>query len=135
MTKKNVLIISSFLAVMLFVIEAKMRSINLILCSDSYYRCIDLVGNIWVAALIIIPVVPFSIITYFLREEVFRAWLRFTYWWTPLSFIIVLFSGDSHPGNTLGISGQAFFGILTWGLYIIISIAIIGWRHFATRHK
>lgn len=135
MTKKNILIISSFLTVALFVIETNMRSINSILCSNSHYKCIDLVGDIWVAALIIIPVIPFSIITYKMRDEIFRSWIRFSYWWIPLSFLTVLFSSSSKPANIIGISDQAFFSVLTWGFYIIISTAIISWRYFSTHHK
>ena len=136
MKKNHVLIISVFLAVTLFVIEANMRSINSLLCGEPRsFTCIDIIGDIWIASLILIPVPIFSLITYFLREEVFRAWLRFTYWWVPLSFAIVLFSSSRQSANIVGISDQAIFGVLTWGIYVIISLILITWKYFATRQS
>lgn len=111
-----------------------MRSVNLLLCGDARYRCMDLVGDIWLASLILIPVAFFSLLTYFPKEEIFHAWLRFSYWWVPLSYAVVLFSSSRSPANLMGISDQAAFGIITGGLYIIISLIIIIRKYFATRH-
>lgn len=74
-----------------------------------------------------------SLITYKLRDEVFRAWLHFSYWWISLSFILIL-AASNRPGH-LFVSEQEFLGMLLPGLYVTISLVIIVWKHFATRGK
>jgi hypothetical protein len=86
-------------------------------------------------SIFILPMFIFSLITYFLREEVFRAWFRFTYWWIPLSFIIVLFSSSRQPANIVGISDQAIFGVLTLGLYVLVSLSIVVLKYFTPRRS
>ncbi|MBM3261623.1 hypothetical protein FJY93_04385 [Candidatus Kaiserbacteria bacterium] len=76
-----------------------------------------------------------SLITYFLREEVFRTWIRFTYWWVPLSFVVVLFAGSRPSANIVGLSDQEIFGFLTWSLYVLISLVTIIWKYFGTRKR
>ena len=132
MKKKYVLVISLSLVAILYILG--MNGNGTLPCGESYSRtCAHLVRNIWVSAIIIIPVAFFSLITYFLREEIFRAWLRFTYWWVPLSFAIVLFASSRQSANIVGLSDQAIFGVFTWGLYILISLIIITWKYLATR--
>lgn len=134
MTKKHTLIISSFFAVMLFVVGANMSSINSLLCGEPRsFSCLDIIDIIATLLVFTIPIFVFSLLTYFLRTETFRAWLHFTYWWVPLSFVIILFSSSRPSANIVGISDQEIFSILTFGLYVLLSLIIIAWKYAATR--
>lgn len=136
MTKKSVLIVS-VIGVVLFILGI-LFLMNDVCSVDAWVKCriVDKSVNMLVDLLMFaIPAFLFSLLTYFLHEKVFRAWLRFTYWWIPLSFAIVLFSSSRPSANIVGISDQEIFGVLTWGLYIIISLIIIAWKYFSTRSK
>ena len=77
----------------------------------------------------------FSFLTYFLREEVFRAWLRFAYVWIPLSLVIIYLS-TGWTGGGFGIPNvldQETVAIILSGLFIVISLLLILWKYFATR--
>ncbi len=136
MSKKVVLIISG-IGLILFVLSILFLTNNM--CStDVWVQCrqidesIDLISTL---LLFTIPMFLFSLVTYFLREEVFRTWIRFTLWWVPLSFVIILFSSSRQSANIVGLSDQAIFGTLAFGLYVLISLIIIAWKYSATRRK
>ena len=135
MTKKSVLI-GSVTGVVFFIL-GMLFLMNDACSVDAWVRCRnvdELVNTLLTLLMFAIPIFLFSLLTYFLKEEIFRIWLRFTYWWVPLSFVMVIFSSD-HSGGLLGISDQEIFGILTWGLYIIISLIIVVWKYVATRRS
>jgi hypothetical protein len=64
-----------------------------------------------------------SIISFFIREQVFKLWLKFVYVWVPLSMILVFIMPDygspfmriNKPNTSLAMSG----------LFLIISLVII----------
>ena len=77
----------------------------------------------------------FSLITYFLREEVFRAWLRFAYVWIPLSLVVIYLSAG-WTGGGFGIPNvldQETVAIIFSGLFVIISLFIILISWFRSR--
>ena len=136
MSKKVVLIISG-IGLILFVLSILFLTNNM--CSpDVWVQCrqidesIDLISTL---LLFTIPMFLFSLVTYLLREEIFRTWIRFTLWWVPLSFVIILFSSSRQSANIVGLSDQAIFGTLAFGLYVLISLIIIAWKYSATRRK
>jgi hypothetical protein len=76
----------------------------------------------------------FSLITYKMREEVFRAWWGFARWWAPIIVVITLLLNNAGGGGTIGMDGSFYFFILDvlYGVLVIVSIVKI-WR--AYRHK
>jgi hypothetical protein len=77
---------------------------------------INLFGEI---LLIIISLLPISLFTLFLKEEVFQTWWRFARWSVPvLMFFTYVLNGSG--GGGFGISSSDF--ILVWLLYIIFFI-------------
>ena len=93
MNKKTVLAISLVGTVVGFLITG--LTMLKFWCGPNGYACwdrLEFVGNL---LLIFLPAFVFSIITYFLREEVFRAWLRFAYWWIPVSLVFIYLAGSS----------------------------------------
>ena len=77
----------------------------------------------------------FSIITYKMREEVFRSWIRFAYWWIPISLFLIYLAGGSSGGGfgMPNVLDQEFVSIILSGLFAIISLLVITWKYFATR--
>ncbi len=135
MTKKTVFI--SAVSMIGFILLA---GFYLMFCSQSFCRnYIDIITFLASIVFIFAPLLLFfSLITYKLREEVFRSWIRFTYFWlVPWFFFLsltMIASRESHIGGGgfgPSLSGvffvQAFFGVL----YISISSSIIILKYVA----
>ena len=130
MAKKTTLL-ASFLFVVFWIVVDRLSLLRY--CGEvAHTFCRQILSDVMFASIIILPVFIFSLLTYFLKEEIFRAWFRFTYLWVLFSFIVIFASTD-HSGGLLGISDQEAFGIITWVLYILISLIIIGWKYRVTR--
>lgn len=77
------------------------------------------------------PTLLFSLITYKMREEVFLAWCNFSYWWIPLSVLLVLITPES---NSVIMSwGKEIPAIGMTILYVAISTGIILGKSFKLR--
>ena len=75
------------------------------------------------------PVFLFSLITYPLREETFRSWLRFAKWWVPMSMLLVLITPDGQGGGYMpSLIDKQVVAFLTSVVFIIISTVIIVYR-------
>lgn len=67
----------------------------------------------------------FSLITYKMRDEVFRAWWGFARWWAPVIIVVTLLLENAGGGGGIGISGavSSAFDILILGvLYAVLVI-------------
>jgi hypothetical protein len=95
--------------------------------AESHSSCRESLHATLLSAIIFLPVFGFAVVTSFLSERIFRAWQKFTLWWVPLSFISVLVTSDS-PGFFFP-SAQEMLGMVMWGLYVVLSIAIIAWKY------
>lgn len=68
-----------------------------------------------------------SLITYWMKEQIFRAWIRFAYWWIPLTIIMTYLSSGSSGGG-FGIPNvfDAGFVLFVFSfLFFVISLIII----------
>ena len=135
MNKKTVLAISLVGTVVGFLITG--LTMLKFWCGPNGYACwdrLEFVGNL---LLIFLPAFVFSIITYFLREEVFRAWLRFAYWWIPVSLVFIYLAGG-WSGGGFGIPAvldQEFVSLILSGLFLLISLLLIAYKYFASRRS
>lgn len=71
----------------------------------------------------LLPVLIFSLITYKMRDEVFRAWWGFAWWWTLIIIAVTLFLQNAGGGGGLGIGGAvsgAFDALVLGILYVIL---------------
>lgn len=76
-----------------------------------------------------------SIITYFLHEEMFRAWLRFAYWWIPVSVFFIYLSSTSSGGGfgmpnvfdqeSVSLIFSAWFLLISFVLMLVKYITIV----------
>lgn len=80
-------------------------------------------------ALFIFPVsLLFSLTTYFLKEQVFRAWVNFVKWWVPLQILLVLITPESSGGYFVSLIDKQFVAIILSGIFTILSLVIIIWK-------
>ena len=84
---------------------------------------------------ILLPVIPlflFSLITYWMRDDIYRAWFTFARWAIPLCMILILISPEyAHDWMFPIEKGTvAFFSSI---IFSIISILIIGIKFVASR--
>lgn len=134
MTKKKVFWIASvyvaFFAV-IFLIDK--------VCHDAWCRIHDddVLGILFITFLPLLPIFLLSLITYKLREEVFRSWLHFAYWWIPISLLFTLPVPDSRGGGGFGMHsfGSEDFAMVLSILFFFISLIIIVIRSLTLRGK
>ncbi|MHB8710383.1 MAG: hypothetical protein ACYC6X_02425 [Minisyncoccota bacterium] len=68
----------------------------------------------------------FSLITYKMRDEVFRAWLHFAYWWVPLTIFLTLITPNGHGGWGIpSLIDPGFVAFVFSTLFALISLGII----------
>lgn len=101
--------------------------------SNEYGLCMDNLSNVMLVFYPIIPLFIISLIVYFLRDEIFRAWIRFVYLWIPLSMFAILVAPEY--GNAfLPIEKGTVAGFFSL-LFIIVSIIIITIKHFLLKRR
>lgn len=129
MTKKKVFLFSLIGTVVILVLSPS----NLYAFCFQQGNCVllwDVIELINPYTFIVPPIFLFSLITYRLREEAFRAWLHFAYWWVPLSLVMTYLAAGSSGGG-FGIPNvfdQEFVALILSGLFLIISLFLIIYR-------
>ena len=102
-------------------------------------RCPHLWGAIESATpifFLFLPLFLLSLITYWMREEVFRAWLRFAYWWIPLTILLVLMTEDGSGGfGVPSIITKESVSMIFSGLFLIISLLLIAQKSYQLRKE
>jgi len=93
-------------------------------CLDKFLPMVGLVFILFSLSLL-----SLSIITFFLRDEIFRAWLKFAYWWLPISIFFIFLSANAGGGGGFGLGNSEFspevISMVFSGLFAFISILII----------
>jgi hypothetical protein len=114
-TKKNIIIALGVSAVLLAVLQ--MQWIRTF-CYDNDLSCVSLRG-------LLLPLAwgcfPISIAFYFLRDEIFRSWLKFIAWWLPVGTLLV-FAESGGRGSILGVS---LFPAQLFALTIVIESLLL----------
>jgi hypothetical protein len=125
MTKKNIVLFGVLVGTITFFLLVFSSEIGL--CPKSIGTCSQNYDAHATNFFLFLPILFFSLITYKMRDEVFRAWLHFAYWWVPLSMFLTLITPDSHGGGfgpqiSLGKEDTAF---VFSALFAIISLILI----------
>lgn len=69
---------------------------------------------------------PFSLITYFLNDRVFRSWIIYTCIWLPVSILFIMLTPNTGASGTLlSITIRGGVLILADILFVLISLIII----------
>jgi hypothetical protein len=131
--KKTVLLIS--VAYTIFFVTIFLASE---LCHSSWCRIHDddPLGLVFFIFLPLLPTLLLSLITYRMRDEVFRAWWRFARWWVPVIIAATLFLENASGGGTLGMDKDFTIFILSilYTVLIITSLVKIVRAHSKTRN-
>lgn len=133
MISKKILLIVSGIGTVVLLILNWIGTFKL--CGGQEYgQCMDLIYSIMMNFFPIIPLFLLSLITYKMRNEVYRAWLRFVYVWIPLSMFAILIAPEySSDWMFPVVKGTvAFYSSL---LFVIISLVLIIWKYFYTSRK
>ena len=81
-----------------------------------------------------LALIVLSLILFFLREQVFHSWVKFTKWYLPIALLLILISSDTGGGLFIGFGGGYDREGMIWfttGLFLVISLLIIiikSWR-------
>jgi hypothetical protein len=94
-------------------------------CKDSF---------VWIVHIIrIFPIIfLFSLITYKMRNEVFRLWVRFTYVWLPLTLILV-FVAPEYQNSWLPVYEKGFVSFVFSATYFLISLILVTIKYISLR--
>ncbi len=98
-------------------------------CHDTWCRIHDgdPVGILLFILLPLIPLLLLSLITYKMRESVFRAWWNFARWWVPVIIVFTLLLNNKGGGGYLGMD-TVFDGLIysiLYGVLIVTSLVKI----------
>jgi hypothetical protein len=124
MTKKKVFVISLAITVTNFLLIGGNKTLDF-WCGENNYDCRSNLLYFNSYLFLFLPILLFSIITYFIKEEVFRVWLKFTYWYFPVYILVILFLSDNSGGFFSYLLSSKFFAVTLSGLYIIISFFLV----------
>lgn len=145
-TKKIVFLSSLSLLAIIFVTENPILfgfCQNIDIYNEGMKRCVEeslLPEYITqIGGFLSILVLSLSLITYFMRDEVFRAWWGFARWWVPVIIVVTFLLNSANGGGGLGIGGavSSAFDILVIGILhavlIITSLVKIVRTYFKIR--
>lgn len=135
-TKKNVLIVSA-----IYVIFSIAIFLTGEFCNKTWCRVHDddPLGLFFFFFLPLLPIFLLSLITYKMRDEVFRAWWRFARWWASVIVAVTLLLERAGGGGGIGIGGavSTAFDILVLGvLYtvlVVVSLIQIAQAYFRAK--
>ena len=132
LNKKILLLISGILALFVVVMGT---SEPFRLCGDSWRTCMDINYNLSLVLMSIVPFSIFALITYFMRDEVYTAWVRVALWMLGISMVLIVITPEPETG---GFGPQISFGkpdvaLLTCALFVFISTVLIAWKYWQLR--
>lgn len=87
----------------------------------------------------LLPVFVFSSTTYFMREEVFRAWWNFARWWVLVIVVASIFTSaidNAQRGSSIGdFSMSVVILVPLYTLFIVISLVSITRAYLRARKR
>lgn len=126
-SKKNSVYISLVGAIIFF---ASAFSKEVGICpSYNYSSCLNLSNQFSEILLPFFAVLLLSLITYWMRDEIYQTWFRFARWAVPLSMFLILITPEYSGGLFNPIQkGSVSFALTT--LFFLISLLIILTQYF-----
>lgn len=96
--------------------------------------CAHLLAN---SILVFYPFLPFaalSLLTYKMRNEIFRSWINFAKWWVPITMLLILIiPGDSGGWGISFPPLDGVFALYSSGFFLLISLILIAYKFFTLR--
>lgn len=66
-----------------------------------------------------------SLFYFFLKDEIFKPWIKFTYWWLPLSIIFTLITPGGSGSFFVSLWDKEITVIFMSALYVAVSIIML----------
>ena len=127
-TKKNVLGVTLIGLIVSYILN---NPLFFGICLDSYtlsghIYCHDEFGYFLSHLLFfaLVPVLPFGIVVYRMKEEVFRAWWNFARWFVPIIILVTFLQNTVHQQSGLGGVAQGSFDLFVLMVLYIIFILV-----------
>ena len=122
MTKRNGLIVSSVLFA-IFAVATLFQSTCDYKAQGFCWQYWDQVWTLIEILLITAPLFVISLLVYFLRDEIFRAWFKFAVVWVPLTILLTLMAPEY--GQSLLPIEKGGVTFLFSVIFFIVSVIII----------
>lgn len=129
MTKKNVFLLAIG-GTIIFFLSAFQKEIGF--CGHIYNNCWDIIDLIWPPFMIFLPFAFLSLLTYRMRDEIFRAWTAFAVWWVPLSMFVTFIAPEEIRGS-ISVPVKWPIAVLCAGVFLLVSLVIILWKHYSLK--
>src|SRR3989344_4264432 len=101
---------------------------------QEHTQCMQVTHSFLIIFLPFLSLFLLSLITYKMRDEVYRAWLRFAQVWIPLSMLLIFLAPEYTSDWMFPVvkGTVAFFSSI---LFLIISLLLIAWKYFTTHRN
>jgi hypothetical protein len=100
------------------------------LCGKGNHGCWSKIDTASLFLLVFAPLFLLSLVTYKMRDEVFRAWWNFARWWVPVIILVTYLQSTQGGGGGLGIGGamSSGFDALVLGFFYTVLVVVSLWR-------
>ncbi len=100
------------------------------LCGGTEYgQCMDVLYSIIVNFIPFLAVFSLSLITYKMRDEVYRTWFKFARWYVPLSMLLILITPE-YGGELFNPIQKGSVAFLLTALFFVVSLLIVAIKYF-----
>ena len=131
MIKKYHLLSGLIIGISIFFISIFSREIGY--CPPySYSPCAAFFDGIAQTFIPSLAALLFSLITYWMREEIYVAWFRFARWWIPLSMVAIFLSPE-YGSDWMYPVEKGTVALGTSSLFAAISLAIIAAKYIGRK--
>lgn len=134
--KNNILlgsVLSSIILLAIFIISRAQSCYSNEFCTNLY---INFHPFVLVDFLFIAPAVLFlSLVTYFLRGEIFWSWISFAKWWVPLTIVLTILTPETTGSAFVPFFARSEVAIGMSALFLVISLVIIIWKSWTLHSK
>jgi predicted ABC-type exoprotein transport system permease subunit len=133
LTKKNVLFfgLGGIVTLALFGLAMSMDACYQNKICHEFFRS-SLTRTFIFALFPVLTLLPISLITYKMHDEIFVAWISFVKWWIPLSVLAILLTPMDDEGS-FAISLKGPLAVFCSIALFVISLIIITYKHFALK--
>jgi len=124
--------ISTLISVSFFVLD--LIGTDKLCGGRQYTECMQSAHSFLIIFVPILPTFVFSLITYWMRAEVYTTWFRFARWWVPLS-MLAIFLAPEYSSNFLSPVEKGTVALFFSALFVIASLIIIVSKWYRLRSK
>lgn len=134
MKRNNILVVSGLVTSGLFIWNyiGNYKICDSLTMGGSSSNCPFVLTDLGINLLPVMPFFIFTLITYKMRDEVYRAWLRFSLIWVPLSMFLIFLAPEYSTDWMYPIT-KATVAFLSSVIYCAISGLLIAWKYFVSR--